>query len=100
LEKELNIFIPQFEQQIPINFLSLEEETFYNYLKEVELKYYSKLIPRPLTLILHHNLTKEERDLFKSDLFHVINFRYWGDNLKADMSDNFKQVYREWHKEL
>ena len=101
IEKELITLDPEFEQHIPISFFKLDEgDTFYNYLKEMELKYFSKLIPRPLTLILKHNLTNEERELFKADLFHVFNFRFWSNNFKSDLSDNFQEVYREWVKEL
>jgi hypothetical protein len=101
IEKEINVLDSEYEQQIPMNFFKLDEtDTFYNYLKEMELKYFSKLIPRPLTLILKHNLTNEEQELFKSDLFHVFNFRFWANNFKSDISDNFKEVYREWVKDL
>lgn len=101
IDKEIITLNPKFEQHIPINFFKLDEgDTFYNYLKEMELKYFSKLIPRPLTLILKHNLTNEERELFKTDLFHVFNFRFWSNNFKSDISDNFQEVYREWVKEL
>ncbi|TFG28403.1 MAG: hypothetical protein EU532_05375 [Promethearchaeota archaeon] len=101
IEKEITTLNPELEQQIPMNFFKLDEgDTFYNYLKEMELKYFSKLIPRPLTLILKHDLTNEERELFNSDFFHVFNFRFWANNFKADISDNFKEVYREWVKEL
>jgi len=101
IEKEINTLNPEFEQHKPIKFFELDEvDTFYNYLKEMELKYFSKLIPRPLSLILKHNLTNEERELFKADLFHVFNFRFWSNNFKSDISDNFQEVYREWVKEL
>ena len=91
----------QLQKLKPIEFLSLnEEDTFYKYILEMELKYFSKLIPRPLTLILKHNLTNEEKEQFKGDLFHVFNFRFWHDNLKTKISDNFKEVYREWIREL
>ena len=66
----------------------------------MELKYFSKLIPRPLTLILKHNLTNEENEFFKSDLYHVFNFRFWHNKVKIDLSDNFQEAYREWIKEI
>ncbi|MFX0073643.1 MAG: hypothetical protein ACFFAO_21405 [Candidatus Hermodarchaeota archaeon] len=102
VEKEIVAIKPGFEEDIPINFFSLDNtDTFYDYLREFELKYFSKLIPRPLSLILKHNLTSEEKELFKSDLFHVFNFRFWSKkNLKVDISDNFKEAYREWVKDL
>jgi hypothetical protein len=100
IEKQLETFNPNYEMQIPKNFIVSEDgESFYNYLIEMELKYFSKLIPIPKNLILKHNLTNEERELFKSDLFHIFSFRFWGSkNLKVDLSDNFKEVYREWVK--
>ncbi|MHA1150308.1 MAG: hypothetical protein ACTSR8_18940 [Promethearchaeota archaeon] len=89
------------ERTIPLKFFSIDEkDTFKNYLKEMELKYFSKLIPQPITLILKHNLSNEEKELFRGELFHVINFRFWHDNLKIEIADNFKEVYREWMKEL
>ena len=50
------------------------KKMFDDYLKERELKFFSKLIPQPVTLILKHYLTEEERDQFNSDFFHVFNF--------------------------
>lgn len=93
--------IPE-EENLPINFTSLgEDDSFYNYIKESELKYFSKLIPRPLSLILRHNLSNEENELFKADLFHVLNFRFWGEKkLQINISNNFKEVYREWIRQL
>ena len=101
IKQEINILSPQFEEQVPINFFNLNgEDHFYDYIKELELKYFSKLIPRPLTLILKHNLTSEEKELFGGDLFHVLNFKFWHTNSRFELADNFKEVYREWLKEL
>ena len=84
---------------IPLNFFNLDDnETFYDYIKNTELKYFSKLVPRPLTVILKHNLTNEERELFNGDLFHVLDFKFWHNNARFELSDNFKEVYREWIK--
>jgi len=100
IEQIVNSLNIQEEENNPSNFTSLGgEDTFYNYIKESELKYFSKLIPRPLSLILRHNLTNEEKELFKEDLFHVLNFRFWGDKkLQINISNNFKAVHREWIK--
>ena len=85
----------------PFNYFTLEEdESFYNYVKNTELKYFSKLVPRPLTVTLKHILTNEEKDLFNGDLFHVIDFKFWHNNARFELSDNFKEVYREWVREL
>ncbi|MHA1294200.1 MAG: hypothetical protein ACTSQJ_16225 [Promethearchaeota archaeon] len=101
IENRINSFSLESEKLIPIYFLNTDKtDNFYNYIKETELKYFSKLIPRPVTLILKHNLTREEKDLFKAELFHVFNFRFWHNNLKIEIADNFKEVYREWVKEL
>jgi hypothetical protein len=87
------------EELLPIEFLKLGgEDAFYNHIKEMDLKYFSKLIPQPLTLILKHNLTEEEKELFKGELFHVINFKFWHNNVRFELSDNFNEVYREWMK--
>ena len=101
IKQGINILNPQFEEQVPINFFNLNgEDHFYDYIKELELKYFSKLIPRPLTLILKHNLTSEEKELFGGDLFHVLSFKFWHTNSRFELADNFKEVYREWLKEL
>ena len=102
IEKRINSLNLQVEEQIPINFFSTDDnDTFYSYLRENELKYFSKLIPQPVSLILKHNLTNEEKELFNADFFHVFNFRFWGkNNIKVDLADNFKEVYREWVKEI
>ncbi len=101
IKQEIKILSPQFEEQVPINFFNLNgEDHFYDYIKELELKYFSKLIPRPLTLILKHNLTSEEKELFGGDLFHVLSFKFWHTNSRFELADNFKEVYREWLKEL
>lgn len=98
---ELNNLNPQIEKKIPLYYFNLdEEETFYDYVKNMELKYFSKLIPRPITVTLKHILTDEEKELFKGDLFHVIDFKFWHNNARFEISDNFKEVYREWVKEL
>ncbi|MCK4379762.1 MAG: hypothetical protein KAW51_01400, partial [Candidatus Lokiarchaeota archaeon] len=60
----------------------------------------SKLIPRPLNVILKHILTKQEKELFKGDLFHIIDFKFWHNNARFELSDNFKEVYREWVSDL
>ncbi len=91
----------QQENIVPLKYFNLDEiETFYDYIKNTELKYFSKLVPRPLTVTLKHNLTNEEKELFKGDLFHVIDFKFWHNNARFELSDNFKEVYREWVTEL
>jgi len=89
----------QIEEAFPINFfITNNDDSYYDYIEKAFLKYFSKLIPRPLSLILKHNLTNEEKELFKGDLFHVINFKFWHSNVRFELSDNFKEVYREWMK--
>ena len=99
VEKEINLFITDQERLKPIEYFSVDEkDTFKNFVKEKELKYFSKLIARPVSLILKQDLTSEEKELFKADLFHVFEFKYWHKNTKFDIADNFKEVYREWVK--
>jgi len=101
IKNELKNLNPQLENRLPFNYFYLDEnETFYNYVKNSELKYYSKLIPRPLTITLKHILTNEEKELFKGELFHVIDFKFWHDNARFELSDNFNEVYREWVRDL
>jgi len=99
---KINSLNLQIEKLNPIEFFSIDEnDTFSNYLRERELKYFSKLLPRPASLILKHHLTEKERDLFNSEFFHVFNFRFWGKNeVRIDVTDNFKEVYREWVKSI
>ena len=97
IETELSILNMKEEELIPIEFLRLKkQDTFYNYIEEVNLKYFSKLIPRPISIILSHKFTDNERKLFKRELFHVFNFKYWGKKSLFEISDNFKEVYRAW----
>ncbi len=101
IEKEVSTINIELEQKLPIDFFTIDEnDSFYIYLKEMELKYFSKLIPRPISLILKHDLTNEEQELFSSDLYHVFNFRFWHNKVKIDLADNFKEAYREWIKEI
>ena len=65
-------------------------------MRDYELKYFSKLIPKPVSLTLRHAFTEDEKDLFKADLFHVLKFKYWHHNCLYEISDNFKEVYRDW----
>ncbi|MBN1213922.1 MAG: hypothetical protein JXA99_00620 [Candidatus Lokiarchaeota archaeon] len=90
------------QEYIPIEYLKANNEnTFYNYMRKNELRYFSKLIPIPKSLILKHIFTSEEKELFKGELFQVFNIKYWGEgNILISLSDNFKEVYREWIKEL
>ncbi len=90
----------QLEKLLPLQYFNLsEEETFYNYLQNMDLKYFSKLIPRPLSLTLKHILTNDEKEFFNGDLFHVINFKFWHNKAKFELADNFKEVYRTWVKD-
>jgi len=99
IRNTLSIIDFQTEKAAPINFFSISnDDTYYGYLENTFLKYFSKLIPRPLSLILKHNLSNKEKELFKGDLFHVINFKFWHNNVRFEISDNFKEVYREWMK--
>ncbi|MFW9825426.1 MAG: hypothetical protein ACFFE4_20965 [Candidatus Thorarchaeota archaeon] len=99
INNTLNSLEYKIEETIPINFFSIsKDETYYGYIENTFLKYFSKLIPRPLSLILKHNLTNEEKELFKGDLFHVIDFKFWYNNVRFELSDNFKEIYREWMK--
>ncbi len=101
VKKELNNLNLSVEKLIPIDYFNLDKkDTFYNFIKNMELKYFSKLIPRPLTLTLKHVLTNEERENFNSDLFHVIDFKFWHNKVRFELANNFKEVYREWAKDL
>ncbi|MFX1389659.1 MAG: hypothetical protein ACFE9Z_06300 [Promethearchaeota archaeon] len=98
---ELKVLNPQFENTNPSDYFTLNnDETFYSYIKNSELKYFSKLIPRPLTVTLKHILTNEEKEIFQGDLFHIIDFKFWHKNARFELSDNFNEVYREWVRDL
>jgi len=99
IKNELNQIDFQIEETFPINYFSINNnDTYYDFIENTFLKYFSKLIPRPLSLILKHNLSNEEKELFKGDLFHVLNFKFWHSNVRFELSNNFKEVYREWMK--
>ncbi|MFX1574442.1 MAG: hypothetical protein ACFFB0_17010 [Promethearchaeota archaeon] len=99
IKQELSLVNDQKEKLIPTKYFKLNEtDSFYNYIKKGDLQYFSKLVPRPLTLILKHILTNKEKEQFKGELFHVINFKFWHTNAQFELSDNFKEVYREWMK--
>jgi len=101
VETELKLINFDEKKTRPINFLSIsEDDTIYDYIKENEVKYFSKLIPRPKNIILRHNFSNEEKESFEGNLFHVIYFKYWHNKSNYIISDNFKEVYREWIKEL
>ncbi|MBD3211100.1 MAG: hypothetical protein GF311_00705 [Candidatus Lokiarchaeota archaeon] len=103
IEEEISTFNIEWETGYKFILISPDnnENSYYEYLKENELKYFSDLIPIPSSLILRHQFTHEELDLFKGDLFQVFTFKYWGEgNIAFNLSDNFKKVYREWIKEL
>ncbi len=90
------IFLVEYKKSLEFMNYNVED-SYYNYIKEMELKYFSKLIPRPLTLILKHNLTNKERKIINGDLFHVFNFEFLSANeLKIDIANNFNKVYTEW----
>ncbi|MFX1382119.1 MAG: hypothetical protein ACFFBP_06705 [Promethearchaeota archaeon] len=89
------------EETHPNNFLKIDNDlTFYQFIKEKELKYFSNLIPRPSSLILKHTLSDEEKLLFRKPLYHVINFTYWHGHSSFYLADNFKTTFREWEKQL
>jgi len=101
IQRDINLLSLDDELLKPIDFFTIDQKvTFYEYIIETDIKYFSKLIPRPISIILKHELTSEENDLFKGDLFHIFNFKYWHKKAKYDVMDNFKEVYREWLKEI
>jgi len=101
IQAELSQFDLRAEELKPLDFFSIDgQHTFYDYVKEAALKYFSRLIPRPLSLILKHDLSKDEMELFNGPLYHVINFKFWHDYSKYSIADNFKTVYREWEKQI
>jgi len=101
VKSELDNLNPQLENTLPFNYFNLDgAETFSDYIKNTEQKYFSKLIPRPLTVTLKHILTNEEKEQFKGDLFHIIDFKFWHNNARFEISNNFKEVYREWVSDL
>ena len=60
IAKKINELNLQVEKLSPIEFLSInKDDEFFDYLKERELKFFSKLIPQPATLILKHYLKEK-----------------------------------------
>ncbi len=101
VEREIALFVDNQEKLTPIEYFNIDKkDSFVNFIKEKVLKYFSKLIARPISMILKQDLTAEEMELFNADLFHVFEFKYWHKYTKYDIADNFKEVYREWMKNL
>jgi len=97
IEKEITLFSEDKESIYPFEFFNSEGiNIFYEFLSNTELQYFSKLIARPVSIILKHDLTDDEKKLFTGDLFHVFNFKYWHNKSMYEISDNYKEVYREW----
>jgi hypothetical protein len=100
IENELNLLTPTNDKFEPLEIFKPKiGESYLEYLRNKKLKYYSPLIPRPVSLTLIHQLTEKERESFKGDLYHVFNFKYWGRKCNFEIMDNFKEVYRKWLRE-
>ena len=100
IENEINLLSIPDETLKPMEIFKPKiGESYLDYLREKKLKYFSKLIPRPVSLTLIHQLTEKERESFKGDLFHIFNFKYWGKKCSFEIMDNFKEVYRKWLRE-
>ncbi len=97
IKREIEAFNLNSEPNPPLSFFSIENgDSFMTYLRETELKYFSKLIPRPKIIILKHNLTTDEKEVFNGDLFHVFNFKFLKKVVELEVGNNFKKVFREW----
>ncbi|MEJ2252536.1 MAG: hypothetical protein P8Y97_23105, partial [Candidatus Lokiarchaeota archaeon] len=68
IKKHFEVYNFNLKKELPKNYFKLSKtKTFFDYLLEKELKYYSKLIPRPISLVLRHNLSNEEMEEFNND---------------------------------
>ena len=100
IENEINLLSIPDDKFEPIEIFKPKiSESYLDYLREKKLKYYSKLIPRPVSLTLIHQFTEKERESFKGELFHIFSFKYWGRKCNFEIMDNFKEVYRKWLRE-
>ena len=95
ITQEIESFDYNLEEAKPMNLLNINrDQSFYNYIRETELKYFSHLIPIPSTLILKHRLENDELKQFKDDLFQVFDFNLVGEKkLILQLKNNFKEVY-------
>ncbi|MHA1726225.1 MAG: hypothetical protein ACTSXH_15535 [Promethearchaeota archaeon] len=101
VKRVIEAFKPINEQQILISYLSIKNgEDFFEFLRETELKYFSKLIPRPKTIILRHLLTNDEKELFNGELYHVFELKFLKSYLELSVNDNFNRIFREWSRRL
>jgi len=84
--------------QIPLKFIFPDDsqESLFEFLERKELKYFSKLIARPMTITLKHILDENEKDRVKEELYHVFDFQYWHNNLKIRLKNNWNDIYKEW----
>jgi hypothetical protein len=93
--QEIESFDYNLDNAKPMNLLNItQDQSFYNYIRETELKYFSELIPIPSKLILKHKFENDELKKFKDDLFQVFDFNLVGEKkLILQLKNNFKEVY-------
>lgn len=98
IENELKTLDSESEPLIPQNFINSEEsqESLYKFLERSELKYFSKLIARPLSVTLKHKIEGNERERVKGDLYHIFDFRFWQDSIKIELKNNWNEIYKGW----
>jgi len=97
LKEIKNIDLKQ-EPQIPIKYLFPDDsqESLYEFLERTELKFFTKLIARPMTVTLKHILEEDEKDKVRDDLYHVFDIQFWHNNLKIRLKNNWNDIYKEW----
>lgn len=62
---------------------------FYDYILQIELKYFSKLIAKPVIV----ELRTTDRESFRGEsLIHRIEYRYWDKFMKMFLSSNYQDV--------
>lgn len=80
--------------KLPLSYFKIKNgDTFISYLRDTELKYFSKLIPRPKSIILRQLLNTTEKEFFSGDLYHVFSFKYLKSIMEIEVNDNFKRVF-------
>jgi hypothetical protein len=61
---------------------------FFHFVHEYELKYFSKLIARPVCL----KLINRDQTEYEQPLIYSIDFKFWENFFKVSMSNNWFQI--------
>jgi hypothetical protein len=80
---------PQFESTEALNLTKIHSKLdLFNFVYEYEMKYFSKLIARPVCL----KLINRDQTEFEQPLIYSMDFKFWESFYKVSMSNNWFQI--------